>query len=719
MNLETATRARADARNGARRHFGLTCSIVIAALLPVAGSPVFGVSLAQDAPLIPRRVFFGNPDHAAPQISSDGSHLAWLAPDEGVLNVWVAPTGDLDAAKPVTADRKRGIRSYFWAYTNRHIIYTQDEGGDENWRVYVTDIATGETRDLTPFDAIRGPDGEPLRGPTGRPQRPAARIVQVSARFPESILIALNLRDPRFHDLYRVNILTGDLTQIEENTQGFVGYVTDDDYAVRFALRMEPDGANTLLKRDQTGAWKTFLAIPAADALTTGPAGFSKDGRTLYLTDSRDRNTAALVALDLDDGRIHTLAEDPRADVRNVLIHPSEYTVQAASFLYDRLRWRFLDERVAADFDRLGKVIGGDVTIVSRTHDDAQWIVSSQRDDAPATYYRFDRASGAATRLFSSRTALDGRKLARMHPEIITSRDGLRLVSYLSLPPGADGDGDARPERALPMVLLVHGGPWARDVWGYNPLHQWLANRGYAVLSVNFRGSTGFGKNFINAANGEWAGRMHDDLIDAVRWAIDAGVADPKRVAIMGGSYGGYATLVGLTFTPDVFACGVDIVGPSNLVTLLKSIPPYWTPMIELFTQRIGDHRTEEGRSLLEKRSPLTYVKRIRKPLLIGQGANDPRVKQAESDQIVRAMQENKIPVTYVLYPDEGHGFARPANRLAFFAVAEAFLAEHLGGRCEPIGNDFDGSSIQIPAGAEQIPGLADQIRLRTSRAGD
>jgi dipeptidyl aminopeptidase/acylaminoacyl peptidase len=316
----------------------------------------------------------------------------------------------------------------------------------------------------------------------------------------------------------------------------------------------------------------------------------------------------------------------------------------------------------------------------------------------------------AADFLFTDRQALEGQPLVNMHSAVIRSRDGLEMVSYYSLPPGSDSDGDGRPDEPLPAVLFVHGGPWARDMWGYHPYHQWLANRGYAVLSVNFRGSTGFGKAFVNAGDLEWGAAMHDDLLDGVAWAVEEGIADPGRVAISGGSYGGYATLVGLTFSPETFACGVDIVGPSNLITLVESIPPYWQPMIELFTNRMGDHRTDEGRALLQERSPLTYVDRIRRPLLIGQGANDPRVKQAESDQIVQAMQEKVIPVTYVLYPDEGHGFARPENNMSFSAVAEAFLAPILGGRSEPIGNDFEGSSITVPVGVEEVPGLDEAL---------
>ena len=297
-----------------------------------------------------------------------------------------------------------------------------------------------------------------------------------------------------------------------------------------------------------------------------------------------------------------------------------------------------------------------------------------------------------------------------MQPVVIKARDGLNLVSYLSLPPGTAGHDSIHPREPLPLVLDVHGGPWARDSWGFQPEHQLWANRGYAVLSVNYRGSTGFGKDFVNAGNRQWAGKMHDDLVDAVRWAIAEKIADPQRVAISGGSYGGYATLVGLTFTPQLFACGVDIVGPSNILTLLKTIPPYWKPAIQMFKIRVGDYSSEPGRKFLEERSPLSYVDRIERPLLIGQGANDPRVKQAESDQIVKAMQSKHIPVTYVLFPDEGHGFVRPANRLAFYAVTEAFLAKHLGGRYQPIGTAFQGSTITVPVGTRQVPELGQML---------
>ncbi len=645
-----------------------------------------------EVPLIPRKVLFGNPDKIQPRLSPDGVHLAFLAPVDGVLNIWVGPADDPDAARPVTHDRGRGIQEYFWAYTNKHILYIQDRDGDENWRIYSVDISNGHLQELTPLTGVQ------------------ARIYNVSHKFPSEILIGLNNRDARLHDVYRLNIETGELTLIVENTENFFVFLSDDMYNVRFAMRFTADGGMEMLKA-VNGRWELFTKISQEDSLTTVPLGFDKSGKILYMFDSRGRDTSALVAIDLESGSQQVLFETPKADVSDVLIHPTERTVQAVAFTYERKHWHVLDTALADDFEYLQTVANGDIEVVSRTLDDRFWVVAYEVDNGPIRYYLYNRSQKQARFLFTNQKALEGIPLAKTYPVFIPARDGLTLVSYVTLPVWSDPDGDGRPSQPLPMVLLVHGGPWWRDRWGYEPVRQWLANRGYAVLNVNFRGSTGFGKKFINAGDMEWGGKMHDDLVDAVQWAISEKIADPNRIAIMGGSYGGYATLVGLTFTPELFACGVDICGPSNLVTLLNSIPPYWAPMIELFKKRVGDHTTEEGRQFLLSRSPLTYVDRIRKPLLIGQGANDPRVKQSESDQIVQTMQAKNIPVTYVLFPDEGHGFVRPENRLAFFAVAEVFLAQHLGGRYEPIGDDLKGSSITVPVGDKEIPGLSEALR--------
>jgi dipeptidyl aminopeptidase/acylaminoacyl peptidase len=609
-----------------------------------------------------------------------------------VLNVWVGPADDPAAARPVTSDKKRGIRQYFWAYTNKHICYLQDVGGDENWRVYSVDVTTKKGKDLTPLKKV------------------AARIDGVADRFPGEILVGLNDRDERYHDLYRLDIVTGEKKLLQKNTD-YAGFLTDNDFKVRFAIKFDATGDEKLDKPDGKGGWEEYLTIPQNDVLTTQPIGFSRNGEVLYLVDSRKRDTGALTTLDLKTGKQEIIAANPRADVGGVMLHPTRKTVQAVSFTYDRTQWVFQDKAVASDFATLKKVADGDVSVASATLDDKQWIVAFLMDNGPVRYYHYDRPTKKARFLFTNQAELEKWKLQKMYPVIIPSRDKKSLVSYLTLPPGTDTAGKGRPSKPVPMVLLVHGGPWGRDSWGLDNQHQLLANRGYAVLSVNFRGSTGFGKAFINAGNKEWAGKMHDDLIDAVDWAVKEKIALKDKVAIMGGSYGGYATLVGLTFTPDVFACGVDIVGPSNILTLLNTVPKYWQPIVQLFKDRVGDFTTEEGRKFLLSRSPLSRVKKIKKPLLIGQGANDPRVKQAESDQIVKAMQEAKIPVTYVLFPDEGHGFARPVNRLAFFAVAEAFLAKHLGGRYQAIGDTFGGSTITVPIGADDVPGLKEKLK--------
>ena len=641
-------------------------------------------------PLIPRRVFFGNPDRTQVTISPDGEHLAWLAPRDGVLNVWVAPRERPADARPVTADAGRGIRFYAWAYTGRDILYIQDKGGDENWRVYSADVATGEVGDLTPFDGV------------------AAQIVGLSHRRPDEILVALNDRDPQWHDIYRVNLTSGERTLLLQHDR-FIGVEVDDDLTIRAAIQMTPSGGLDIFRADGDD-WTLWQAFPAEDMLTASTVGFDKMGHVLYLRDSRDRDTAALVAVDIMTGERSLLAGHERADADQVLRHPTERHVQAVAFDYERKEWQVLDPTIAADMTFLRGVTDGDAEITSRSLDDRFWLVAYVVDDGPVRYYLYDRQKQTVDFLFTNRAELEGLPLAKMRPDVVAARDGLSLVVYSTLPPGSDSDGDGIPDAPLPMVLIPHGGPWGRDSWGFNGWHQWLANRGYAVLSVNFRSSTGFGKSFTNAGDFEWGGKILEDQQDGVQWAIAQGIADPTRVAVMGGSFGGYSTLAGLTFYPEVFACGVDIVGPSNLITLLETIPPYWKPMIELFTMRVGDHRTEEGRALLKAHSPLTYVDRIVRPLLIAQGANDPRVKQAESDQIVSAMQARGIPVAYALYPDEGHGFARPQNNLSFAALAEAFLARCLGGRVQPIGDDLSGSSLTVPFGAAEVPGLVEAL---------
>ncbi|HEY2396567.1 MAG TPA: S9 family peptidase [Rudaea sp.] len=638
--------------------------------------------------LIPRKLLFGNPERAAGEISPDGRWLGYVAPDDGVLNVFVAPRGHPDQAKVITHDRKRGVRSFNFAYDGKHLLYPQDEGGNENFHIYSVDLDSGKQTDLTPFKKAR------------------ADLAGLTPKHPHDVLVNANDRNAKYFDPIRIDLRSGKRERLIKN-DSYAGFTTDDDFNLRLASKSLADGSSDWFRRSGK-AWKPYGKVPQADSLSTNALGFTRDGKTLYLLDSRERDTAALFAVDWTSGKRSVVHEDAHADVGGIFADPKTGAVRAVAVDYLRNEWTVLDPAIQKDFDYLKTLGDGEVNVVSQSDDDKFWVVVLTRSDASPKYYLYDRAAGNAAFWFDTRPALAQTRLAVMHPVEIPARDGLKLVSYYTLPTEADPSGSGKATRPVPMVLFVHGGPWGRDGYGYNAYHQWLANRGYAVLSVNYRASTGFGKAFVNAGDLQWGRKMHDDLIDAVDWAIKQGITSKDKVAIMGGSYGGYATLAGVTMTPDEFACGVDIVGPSNLFTLLQSIPPYWTAFRAQFYTRMGNPDTEDGRALLKERSPLTYADKIVKPLLIGQGKNDPRVNVNESEQIVKAMQAKNIPVTYVLYPDEGHGFRRPENNTSFNAVAEDFLANKcLGGRSEPIGNDFSGSTITVPAGADLVPGLA------------
>jgi dipeptidyl aminopeptidase/acylaminoacyl peptidase len=656
--------------------------------LSLAGGTAVAANSSEDH-LIPRTALFGNPVRAQARLSPDGRYISFLAPKNGVLNVWLAPFGKLDAAKPITDDKKRGIRQHHWADDGRHILFLQDEGGDENWRVYSVDVESHKQVDLTPLDKVR------------------AEIVGLSHERPEVALIALNDRTPEYHDLYEINIASGERKLVERNDQEFAGYLEDLQLRPRLAVKTLPDGGGEIYRNTGKG-WESLLKYGRDDSLTTRPVIVEEGGNSALMLSSIGRDKAALLRVDLSTGKQTVVGESDKADVSEVWLEPRTRKPQAFAVEYLTTQIAPLVPAVGQDIERLKAALGPQFNVVSRTLDDTKWVVAVDDPIRVVSSYLYERGSGKVTKLFDQRPELTGAPLRPMKPLELRARDGLPLVSYLTLPQGSGGPGAApdRPPSPVPLVIDVHGGPWARDSYGFNGEHQWLANRGYAVLSVNYRGSTGFGKKFINAGDHEWARNMHNDLLDAVDWAIKEKIAQPDKIAIYGGSYGGYATLVGLTFTPERFACGVDIVGPSNLFTLLNSIPPYWKSFFEDMVRRIGDPRTAEGRELLKQRSPLTFADRISKPLLIAQGANDPRVKQAEADQIAEAMKARHLPVTYVLYPDEGHGFARPQNRIAFYAIAEGFLHKCLGGRAEPIGNDFAGSSLKVKAGADYVDGL-------------
>ncbi|HEX3515746.1 MAG TPA: S9 family peptidase, partial [Trebonia sp.] len=611
--------------------------------------------------LIPRSVLFGNPERTSPQISPDGSALAWIAPRDGVLNLWVAPAGgesgvDWTAARPVTEDTDRGIRAFAWARDGRHVLYVQDVGGDENWRLYDVDPESLERRDLTPFEGIH------------------ATIIGTSKRRPDEVLVGINADNPQLHDVYRLHLASGELVKEIENP-GYAGWLADEDLVVRCAIDPLPDGSFNVLVRD-SGAdeFRFLLAVPAEDATGTDVVSFSGDGRSLLMISSADADTGRLTRVDLATGESTVLAEDPEADVSGALLDPDTRDPQIVMVLKDRMTYIVLDPSVEEDLKAVRALHPGDPSISGRDEADTTWLVAFNVDAGSVTYFTYDRATKTGRLLFSARPALAGYELAPMEPFSFSARDGLVVHGYVTFPPGLGRTG-------LPAVVDVHGGPQVRDTWGYNPEAQWLANRGYLCIQVNYRGSTGYGKAFVAAGDREWGGKMHDDLVDAVGYAVSQRWADASKVAIYGGSYGGYAALVGAAFTPDVFCCAVDIVGPSNLKTLLETIPPYWAPMIAQLYRRVGNPETDA--EFLWSRSPLSRARDIRIPLLIAQGANDPRVKQAESEQIVAALTEAGIDHEYMLFPDEGHGFAKPENRIKFYTAAERFLAKYLGGRYE------------------------------------
>jgi dipeptidyl aminopeptidase/acylaminoacyl peptidase len=638
----------------------------IAAIVPFLGP---ASARAELPPLVPRAVFFGNPEKTAAQISPDGKQLSYLAPSsQGVLNVWVRTVSKSDD-RMVTNDTKRGIRTHFWSRDNKHLLYMQDVGGNENFHLYSVDLASKDIKDLTPQEGVR------------------ASNVITDRNHPGEILVGLNIRDKRLFDMHRVNVTTGESKLDTENPGDVLGWGTDPDFVIRVAIAQNPQDGSTILRvRDSAGApWRDLITWSAEE--NGNFVDFSSDGKAGYVESSIGSDVTRLVKIDMATGKeIETLAVDPRSDVEGVMVEEAKHLPQAVSFNYLRTEWKILDPSVKEDFEKLTKVHAGDFSIVSGDDADRTWIVAYNVDDGPIPSYAYDRNTKKATFLFVNRPALLKAKLAKCEPVLIEARDGVKLPSYLTAPVGV-------PKKNLPLVLYVHGGPWGRDTWGYDGTAQWLANRGYAVLQVNFRASTGFGKKFLHLGDKQWGLTMQDDLSDAVKWAVREGIADPKRVAIMGGSYGGYATLAGLAFTPDLYACGVDIVGPSNLRTLLASIPPYWGPVRKTFELRMGE--VDKDTLFNEKISPLFHVDGMKDPLLIGQGLNDPRVNVRESDQIAKALRAKGLPVDYIVYTDEGHGFARPENRLDFFGRTEIFLSKNIGGRSEPWA-ETPGASVEV-----------------------
>ena len=618
-------------------------------------------------PLIDREVFFGDPEISGTQISPDGKWITFRKPYNGVVNIWVkAVDAPFDSARPITADTERPVGGYFWSEDSRYVLYVQDKGGDENYHVYVVDPAgevneatgTPEAHDLTPISGVR------------------AFIYAVPEATPNRIVVGINDRDPALHDVYSLDLDTGELELLIENDSNVAGWVTDLAGEVRLAARQRPDGGYETLVVEDGKLGRVLYECDFEE--NCGPVRFHKDGKRVYMTSNKDVDLSGLLLVDIETGEAERIESDPEGEVDFGGAWFSDVTEELVATVYTGNRVRIYPRTEALERE-LGwlrnELPDGEISYQSGTEDESRQIVVVGSDTNPGAVYLYDRNEQTLDKLYDSRPELPSEHLAPMQAIRYEARDGQEIPGYLVTPKGV-------PAENLPTVILPHGGPWGRDYWGYHPWVQFLANRGYAVMQPNFRASTGYGKAFLNAGNGEWGtGIMQHDITDAVKHLVDEGIADPEQVAIMGASYGGYATLAGVAFTPDLYAAGVSIVGPSNIITLLNSIPPYWGPTKQMFLRRVGDPDDEEDRARLTAQSPFFHAENIEAPLLIIQGANDPRVKKAESDQIVVALRDLDRPVQYLLAADEGHGFRGKENRLAMFAGIERFLARHLDGR--------------------------------------
>ncbi|GAB3252733.1 S9 family peptidase [Larkinella harenae] len=618
---------------------------------------------AQVPGLIDRQLIFGDPEITGAQLSPNGAYMSFIKPYKGTRNIWVKKRDEaFTDAKPITADTLRPINSYFWSRDGKYVLYVQDKGGNENYNIYAVNPAeAGQTvpkvRNLTDASGVR------------------ASIYRVPKTDPNTLYIGLNDRDKAWHDLYKLNLTTGEKTLVRKNTDRITGWFFDWDDKLRLATRTAPDGSSEIMRVDEG----TLTPIYSTSIFETSyPVGFHKDNQRFYLVTNKDKaDLQKLVLFDPVTKKEKNVESDPQKKVDFGSIVLSEVTREPIFTTYtdDRLRRYWKDKAFEKDFPFILRELPGmDIHFISSTDDEQYWLLSATSDTDPGATFLFDRNTKELTFQYRPRPKLPINDLARMEAIRYKSSDGLEIPAFLTIPKGRD-------PHNLPLVVVPHGGPWGRDVWGYNALHQFLANRGYAVLSINFRASTGYGKKFLNAGNKQWGEKMQDDITWGVKYLINQGIADPKRVGIMGGSYGGYATLAGLAFTPDVYAAGVAIVAPSNIITLLNSIPPYWESVRKMFYERMGDPNTPEGKAQLMKQSPVNSADKIKTPLLVVQGANDPRVNKAESDQIVVALRDRGFPVEYLCAPDEGHGFARPVNNMAMLALAEKFLAKHLGGR--------------------------------------
>ena len=652
------------------------------ACLALAFGLVAGPAAAAPPPILDRELFFGNPEISGAQLSPDGQYVAFMKPWSDTRNIWVKKTGEpFEAARRVTAETKRPIPGFFFTRDSRLILYVKDNDGDENFNVWAVDPAAAKAE---------GKDVPPSRNLTDA-KGARAIIYDVPKKSPDTIYVGLNDRDAAWHDLYKVSIATGKRELVRKNTDRIAGWVFDLEGQLRMATRTTDKGDTEILKVLPEG-FRTVYTCTVFE--TCGPERFHKDGKRVYMqTNKGDVDLTQLVLFDPETGQEELVESDPmkRVDFGGTVFAEASDELVASRYEDERMRVYFRDKAWEADYRLLqSKFPGKDIEPGSSTADDQVWLVTAASDTDPGERYLFDRRTKNLALQYKVRERIPREHMAEMKAVRYASSDGLEIPAFLTVPKGV-------PAKSLPAILLPHGGPWGRDGWGFDNLAQFLANRGYAVLQPNFRASTGYGKKFLNAGNNQWGDKMQDDITWGVKYLVAQGIADPKRIGIMGGSYGGYATLAGVAFTPDVYAAAVSIVGPSNLITLLDSIPPYWESFRIIFHERMGNPKTPEGKAQLVRQSPLNSAQKIKTPLLVAQGANDPRVKKAESEQIVIALRDRGFPVEYILAPDEGHGFQRPVNSMALWAASEAFFAKHLGGRFQ------EGATPEVAARLKEI----------------
>src|SRR5262249_9351094 len=667
------------------RFWQALCSILLtvtALTIPTLAQQAAKKSAGQP-PLLDRELFFGNPEISGAQISPDGKFIAFLKPYKDTRNIWVKGVGEpFSAARLVTSDTRRPIPAYFWSRDGKYILFVQDKAGDEDYNIYA----------VNPAEAPPAGEEAPKARNLTDLKKVTAQIYALPKSAPDLMYVGINDRDQAWHDLYKVKISTGERMLIRKNTERFVSWVFDLKDQLRLAIRSADNGDTEILRVEGDGFKKVYSCNVFEDC---GPAQFHKDGRRVYMltNKSNEIDLLRLILFDLETGKEELVESDPmnRVDFGAPIFSKVTDELIATTYEDERSRVYWRDKSFEADYELLKKRLPNrDVGLGSSTNDETLWLISAHSDVEPGETYLFDRKTKNLTLQYRIREKLPREHLAEMKPIRYKSSDGLEIPAFLTLPKGVEA-------KNLPLIVNPHGGPWARDSWGYDTFAQFLANRGYAVLQPNFRGSTGYGKKFLDAGNNQRGDKMQDDITWGVKYLVAQGVADPKRVGIMGGSYGGYATLAGVAFTPDVYAAAVSIVGPSNLIKLLESIPPYWESFRKVFTQRMGDPATAEGKARVDSPYPVNSAAKIKTPLFVIQGANDPRVKKAESDQIVVALRERNFPVEYVVAPDEGHGFARPVNNLAMCAASEKFLAKHLGGRYQ------EGATAEVAARLKEI----------------